>query len=364
MATFTPARLALARRRRGLTKKALSDRVGISIRSLTRYESGLHEPSVAGLTLLANELGFPIDFFSRSDPVQLSPVGASFRALTKMSARRRESALSCGELALELAAWLDERFDLPAVAVPRYRGIDAETAADAVRNEWGLGERPIRNMIHLLEAKGVRVFSLAEDTRDVDAFSFWEDGVPYVFLNTLKSAEHSRMDSAHELAHLVLHTHHEDFRRNEEHEANRFAGAFLMPRGSLTAEAPQGGRIADLVVAKRRWGVSVAALAYRMHELGMLTTWQYHSAFVEISRMGYRMNEPNEIERESSSVLAKVFKMLSDKGIRRADVARALGLPTEELHKMVFGLVLSGLGGGSSRAPGGGEKPKLELVRG
>jgi Zn-dependent peptidase ImmA (M78 family) len=256
----------------------------------------------------------------------------------------------CRSFALELAAWLDSRFDLPKVAVPRYRGIGASTAADAVRTEWGLGERPIRNMIHLLETKGVRVFSLAEETRDIDAFSLWEDGVPYIFLNTMKSAEHGRMDAAHELAHLVLHSQHEDFRRNEEHEANLFAGAFLMPRGSVIAEAPRGGRMNDLVAAKVHWGVSLSALAYRMHELGILSDWQYHSVFVEISRMGYRTSEPKGIGHESSSVLATVFKMLRDQGVRRTDVARALDLPTEELQKLVFGLVLSPVSGMSAEA--------------
>lgn len=362
MAAFTPARLALARRRRGLTKKALSEKVGISIRSLTRYESGLQEPTPETIEQLASALEFPPEFFSRPDPVQLSPTGASFRALTKMSATKRDQALSAGELALEFAGWVNSRFDLPKVDVPRYRGIAPGTASEAVRNEWGLGERPIRNMIHLLETKGVRVFSLAEETRDIDAFSFWEDGIPYVFLNTMKSAEHSRMDAAHELGHLVLHSQHEDFRRNEEHEANLFSGSFLMPRGSVIAEAPRGGRIADLISAKQRWGASLSALAYRMHELGILSDWQYHSVFVEISRTGYRTREPNGIEQESSSVLAKVFKLLRDQGIRRADVARALDLPPQELQKLVFGLVLSGISGKATETTSEGGPPALHVI--
>jgi hypothetical protein len=46
----------------------------------------------------------------------------------------------------------------------------------------GLGERRIRNMIHLLEEHGVRIFSLAVNTRTVDAFSLWKDERPFVFL--------------------------------------------------------------------------------------------------------------------------------------------------------------------------------------
>ena len=85
-------------------------------------------------------------------------------------------------------------------------------------------------MIKLLESKGVRVFSLAENTKNVDAFSCWRNDVPYIFLNTFKSADRSRLDAAHELAHLVLHRHGGPRQgREAEIEANSFASSFLMP---------------------------------------------------------------------------------------------------------------------------------------
>lgn len=62
-------------------------------------------------------------------------------------------------------------------------------------------------MIHLLEAHGVRVLSLTQECREVDAFSLWLQQ-PFVFLNTQKSGEHSRFDAAHELGHLPLSGDH------------------------------------------------------------------------------------------------------------------------------------------------------------
>src|SRR3546814_19715675 len=88
-------------------------------------------------------------------------------------------------------------------------------------------------MVHLLESRGIRVFSLSENTKEVDAFSVWRDDAPYVFLNRFKSAERSRYDAAPELAHLCLHKHGgaaAEYRDSSgENEANAFAGAFLMP---------------------------------------------------------------------------------------------------------------------------------------
>lgn len=50
---------------------------------------------------------------------------------------------------------------------------DDSAVATTLRRHWGLGEQPIKKMIHLLEVNGVRVFSLVIDAVEVDAFSMW-----------------------------------------------------------------------------------------------------------------------------------------------------------------------------------------------
>ncbi|MGL3210465.1 ImmA/IrrE family metallo-endopeptidase [Bradyrhizobium sp. BR 1433] len=81
-------------------------------------------------------------------------------------------------------------------------------------------------MLALLETKGVRIFSLAENTASVNAFSFWRDNKPYIFLNNFKMAESSIFDSAHELGHLVMHKHGDAKEtRAAEREANGFASS-------------------------------------------------------------------------------------------------------------------------------------------
>jgi hypothetical protein len=77
--------------------------------------------------------------------------------------------------------------------------------------------------------------------------------------------------------------------------------------------------------------------------------------------MGYRTNEPDSILRETSQVLAKVFQALHGEGLSQSDVARELAIPLAELHKLVFGLVLTSLvGNGGDIAAG--ERPSLRLV--
>jgi Zn-dependent peptidase ImmA (M78 family) len=204
-------------------------------------------------------------------------------------------------------------------------------------------------MIHLVESKGIRVFSMAEDSTDIDAFSLWRDSVPFIFLNTMKSAEHSRFDVAHELGHLVLHTRVGVHGKEAEHEANRFASAFLMPRSGVLAQAPVLPSLRKLIELKRRWIVSVSALAYRLHSLGLVKDWHYRNLCIEIARRGYRKNEPAEAPPEMSLVLGKVFQALRAEGISKADVSRDLAYNLEDLDKAVFGLVVTALTGGRQR---------------
>lgn len=361
---FSPARLSLARRRRGLTKARLAQRIGIESRSITAYEAGEFRPDNDRLGALAKALGFPVSFFFGAELDEPTPDIASFRALSKMTASQRDTALGSGAIALLLNKWIEERFELPAADLPDLsREPSPEAAADTLRRMWGLGELPIKNMVHLLEAKGVRVFSLAIDATEVDAFSMWRQETPFVFLNTKKSCEHSRFDAAHELGHLVMHRHGPPSGQDAEREANAFASAFLMPRGSVLGKAPRLATIDHLVKLKRIWTVSVAALTYRLHSVGVLSDWHYRTLFMELATRGYRKKEPEEAPREVSQVFAKVFGALRDEGVARQDIAVELNVFVEELDQLVFGLALTSLAGaGIGAAQDRRYRPMLRVV--
>lgn len=351
---FTPSRLTLARRRRGYTKKRVAELARLTPRIIVAYEAGERDPSPKTLTTLADVLRFPVAFFEGDDLEQVADEAASFRSLSKTAVGRRYAALAAGELAFELQDWISARFSLPAPDVPQLGPgeVDPETAAQVVRAEWRLGQKPAPNLVHLLEAHGVRVFSLAEECYDVDAFSLWRGGEqPYVFLNTQKSGERSRFDAAHELGHLVMHWHHDGPQgREAEQQANRFAAAFLMPGASITSTVPRSPSLDQIIRAKQPWRVSVAAFTHRLHQLGALSDWHYRMLYMEIGRRGYRTNEPNGIQRETSQILNKVFAALRKESITKADVARTLRLHSPDLDALVFGLAML-----PARSPSGSE---------
>jgi Zn-dependent peptidase ImmA (M78 family)/DNA-binding XRE family transcriptional regulator len=343
-AVLTPSRFVVARSRRGYTKKQLAAEAGVSVRSITAYEAGETIPEDETLQRIASTLEFPVEFFYGDELVEISDDVASFRSLARMTASQRHAAQAAGSLALALHDWIAQRFRLPDSDVPRIQpGVD-----------------PIPNLLHLMEVKGVRVFSLAQECREVDAFSLWRQQ-PFVFLNTQKSAEHSRFDAAHELGHLVMHWHHElPQGKQVEREANDFASAFLMPAAGVITTLPRQLTLPHLIRLKRPWKVSVAALAYRLHALTVLSDWRYRQLCIQISKEGFRTHEPQPVPRETSQVLNKVFKALRHEGVGIAQLARDLRMYPRDLEELVFNLAMVPIEGVGHAIPSNVERLPVE----
>ncbi len=322
--------------------KELAEKINVEPRTITGLEAGEYRPTEDTLAAICRVLGFPSEFFLADDIDIPEAGGVSFRSLTRMTARQRDAAIAAGALAYLLIDWVDQRFELPSVDLPDLREETPEMAAVSLRQYWSIGEQPIKNMIHLLEAKGIRVFSLAENCIEIDAYSVWRGVRPCIFLNTGKSAQRGRFDAAHELGHLVLHKHASPNGQDAEKEANRFAAAFLMPEASLKAVG-RVDKISQVIDLKKKWQVSVAAMTYRLHELGIMSKWTYQTLFVEISRRGWRTSEPYATQNETSQVWQKVFSQLRGEHIGLETLASELCLPASEIVKLVFGLVTVGL---------------------
>lgn len=357
---FNQKRLSLARKRRRLTAKGLAEAAKVTPLTITRLEKGENQPDDSTIQRIAAALGYPEAFFFGDDPEELPTDAVSFRSLTRMTAKDRDAAISAGILGLQLSDWVEERFSLPAPQlIDLGYETDMEAAAQSLRQAWGIGEKPVGSMIRLLEAHGVRMFSLSENTATVDAFSFWRNERPYVFLNNFKTAEHSVFDAAHELGHLVLHSHSGVSKSREaEREANAFASAFLMPRNDVRPRMPYKITVDTVLKAKVRWRVSAMAMAYRLHTLRLLSEWQYKSICIELGARGYRSGEPGGIERETSAVWPKVFAQLWAERTTKAEIANDLRVPMDELEGLVMSLT------GRALEPGHrARKPILHEIR-
>jgi Zn-dependent peptidase ImmA (M78 family)/DNA-binding XRE family transcriptional regulator len=368
MSEINPSQITFARVRRRLTKAQLAKELEVTSRSIQNYETGASTPDSETIAKIAKLLNFPQQFFFIEEVMPtIAEHAASFRSLSKMTEAMKNCALSAGAIAFRMNEWMEERFNLPQADLPNLSDLSPEEAAATLRRMWGLGNAPIPNMIHLLESKGIRVFSLAEESREVDAFCTWYDSKPFVFLNTLKSAERSRFDAAHELGHLVRDVYSMQHGAAQglemEREADAFASAFLMPKESVITNKPPAFTIKYLIKLKHYWGVSLAALAYRYNTLSQVTEWTYRNLCIEIAKNGYRTNEPEPMERESSQLLSKVLDILQSQKVGRAEIAKSLCISVDEINALTFKLTrLSVVLGDASAEIFSGQKPKLRLV--
>ena len=87
------------------------------------------------------------------------------------------------------------------------------------------------------------------------------------------------------------------------------------------------------------WRESVAALAYRIHKLGIISDWQYRSFCIQISQ--FRNEEPEGLERETSVVWELVFRELWKEGVTFDLLAKTLNLPVQEIDNLLQGLMVS-----------------------
>lgn len=359
---FNMSRFDLARQRRGLTKRELAHRLDVTDRTISNWYSN-QEVDDRILQKAAEILDFPVNFFYGDDFEKVEAQAVSFRALSKMTAKKRDMAISQTILAEMLSKWIDQNFDLPTPDVPDlhelrndvsiddFQSLDEigedneqyylkfsfpEICAETLRKAWGLGEQPIGNLIALLESKGIRVFSLTNDAQDVDACCRWTNDRPFIFLNTSKTAERCRFDLAHELGHLVMHKHGV-VEGIQEQEANAFASAFLMPRRSVSAEPVRSPSLKSIVMKKSIWRVSAAALTYRYHKLGIISTWNATSIYKQLAQRG-KNNEPNPIAHETSLLLDKVFQALSEEKFQLSELTNALNITLEEINNLTFHL--------------------------
>lgn len=349
-----PERIELVRRRLGLTKIGFAEMLGVDRKVLQRFEGGRADFPDGCLRRLCEISGYPADFFERGSPEYPNPEGVSFRSLRSLTAGARDAAMAAGALAFEFDDWITERYELPNHSLCQIESRSPGELAAFLRATWGIGERPIGNMINLLEDHGVRVFSLAEETRHLDAYSLWRNDKPYIFLNTLKTAERTRYDAVHELGHLVMHRHCGSTHSSAEHEANTFASAFLMPPDDLKAECPTIRSLQDLILKKKRWGVSVSSLNYALHKIGKISDWHYTSYYKMLAKVG-RENEPNPMPRETSQVWTKILTDLWKSGMPLSRVADQLFVPEAELNNLLFGIA-------SSITPPTGARHRLEPV--
>ena len=269
-----------------------------------------------------------------------------FRKLIGTKTADKQSAIANGELLHRVMSFIDSKLKLPRYDFPVHdisTPEKAERAAERCRSHWGLGIGPIGNMIRVVENAGAVVTTFEISTKEIDALSIASPRPIIIMKKDEISACRARFGHAHEIAHFVGHDGQLTGDKGSEAEANRFAGAFLMPRSSFSKEFPKlrGGTQINwkaLSELKLRWRVSKAGMLYRARQLGLLTEDQYRRAIVgHLYSKGQRYVEDEDslIPHEKPELLLNALRAMKERlAISIDDVARAAHLKKEMLARI------------------------------
>lgn len=134
------------------------------------------------------------------------------------------------------------------------------------------------------------------------------------------AASRVHFDIAHELGHICLHGWSEDIEKidrdefkEREKEANEFAAAFLLPREGFAKDVAVNPKsIPAYTELKRKWKVSIQAMARRSFSLGLITMEEYQEIIRTMQRRGIRKQEPldNILVTASPTLLKTAVMML------------------------------------------------------
>lgn len=341
-ALFDGGRLTQARQLAGLLKAELGREVGLSAAAIGQFESGASRPTSSTLVRLALYLQVPPSFFAGDRPrITVTEDQVHFRSLRATSNRERTKARAQVEILAQVVATLERRVRLPRVDLPDVPAdTTPEDAARAVRLAWDLGNRPIKDLVGLLERRGVIISRLSAVTAEVDAFSCWVHGRPYILLAASKdAADRSRFDAAHELAHLLLHADAQPGDSEIERLAHRFAAALLAPADAIEPMLPKRVDWRRLAELKLEWGVSMAMLLRRMRDLGVISDAAFRRGMMDLNRSGWRKSEPVRLgEPEQPELLARAVELLGERNYGVDDLAGEVGLGQERLTALVLAL--------------------------
>ncbi len=361
-----PAKLTDARKAARINQTELSERIGVTRQAVSAYERGEKTPEAETFARVCEVLGQPPSFFTTEEtPVfgDFSP--RFFRKFGPGTQRRNDACSVYARWFVQAVKYLDDQVNYPSVDVAcvaaadpggRYSEEEIEQAAEECRRRWGLGLGPITNVVSLVESKGVAVCKFGIEGERIDAFSFWNGERPFIFCASDKDAgARARYDVAHELGHLVLHRWIEPEELEDpktlkiiEREADRFAGAFLLPRKSFPHEV-YTPRLDAFVELKRRWRISIQAMIYRCRDLGVIDEQQFTNLYKQISFRKWRtrepLDDPHHMPPEQPKLLRRALEMVIENSRKHPDeIAADLPLNRRTLE-MLCNLVPGTLSG-------------------
>lgn len=356
---FNGKRVREGRIFRGITITELAEDLGVSKQMISKYENNKAVPTFEALFSLTRILRFPKEYFYE-ESVEVKTGNTYFRSLLTTGKKDREMQHDRVKYLTIMRALLEEYVDFPELDLPDFEEDeleDVEEVASELREYWGIGDGPIKNIVYLLETKGFVMSSISLGKKTIDAFGSHHEinGKQYYSIilgNEKRSFFRRQFDVAHELGHKILHDPYlnlddlskEEFKQIEQ-EANDFAAAFLLPKESFLKDVLiHPTDLSYYKLLKKKWCVSIGAMVMRAYKLGAISQSSYQYMQRSISQQGWRQVEPlDEIKevkepeamKQAVELLIENDYMTGDEFLEKLSQHYGLSLFRDEVEELL-----------------------------
>lgn len=329
---FNGDRLKSARIYRGLTVAELAEKLNLQRQTVSMYENNkIRNPEYATIRNMGEVLGFPPRFFLEKGNMEFKTGSTYFRALLTTNKKYRSQQVQKMNFISIIHSFLSEYIEFPSFNFPTIKeGTDVEDAATVLREYWNLGDKPIDNIIYLVEQNGILVTCFETNIDDIDAFSQMEDinGNTIFLIGYSKNkgtAARIHFDIAHELGHMLLHEWSEDIEtlskeefKERENQAHAFASAFLLPKEAFSKDiGSYASNLSYYIELKKKWKVSISAMIRRSYNLRLIDHPTYQQLMRTMQKKGIKKEEPldNILLTSAPSLLKTAVQMIIDGGV-------------------------------------------------
>lgn len=335
-------RIKQARTAAGLSLRELAEKAGISAMAISKYETGKSTPSSGVLLSLSKALGVPVEYFLRTERVELEEV--EYRKHTKLPKKLLRQIE--GDVIEQVERYLELEHVFPTLPIKPFKIPDGmpdrindyaeiEDVADRVRVAWDLGTNPIPELTDTLEENGIKVFQtkLFHGNR-FDGLAATVNSMPIIVVGEEWPGDRQRFTLAHELGHLLMKGRLSDA-LDEEKASNRFAGAFLVAKSAVFNELGRHRRWLEpqeLCVLKKVYGLSMGGWIHRANDLGILADVHYQTMVRLFRSRNWHKKEPCEdYPREKTQLFMQlVYHALAEDLIGESKAAELLRVPLKK----------------------------------
>jgi transcriptional regulator with XRE-family HTH domain len=289
-------RLKRAREEVNLSQGAFAKALGLSSEYISLLESGKRTPSFETLLKVAGFLNRNVSYFFEDR----RPAFESLFDRAAADERIRKDLLkfkaACDRY-LELEEQTGRRLDL----APQYPRVSAERLAEEERRRLGLGNEPIRDVLNLCEANGLRIVrqTLPEESRIAGVFVFDEERkAAFALINANEAPGFQTLVAAHLYGHYLMDRadspivddpdvvvdEYVSLYPPREQFAQTFASRFLVPPSKLRELVEKDSRskslsFDDVLFLKRYFGVSTRVLLRTLRGRGILPEAKFEEYF-------------------------------------------------------------------------------------